>query len=308
MALYFGNKILLKPCFVKIYSPFKKAGHYVYMHTGGHINENIFNMKSHLVQPVIKGVRYFLAHTPGLVRYGSKPNRELLKNPELLSDVISHLRSYPEAAAYAPNQVFLGALYPDELGAIAQPWYQANGKWQSSYPHGEIMPEELLYGPLKIADGFDLVWLEAGFAGEALEALADHRLVAEAELDNLRGGQPLLTIESEVADGKALPLYLRDGRSIGCIHRAHEEDAALAADVLLENLVCKVTAAMALRTLLRDEQVDPAEVDYILNSGEEAVGERYQRGGGNLAKPIPGAMPFGRTMSIQAMIMGGRPL
>jgi hypothetical protein len=31
----------LKPCFKAIYEPFKKAGHYVYMHTDGHINEII---------------------------------------------------------------------------------------------------------------------------------------------------------------------------------------------------------------------------------------------------------------------------
>ncbi len=31
----------LKPCFARIYRPFKEAGHYVYMHTDGHINEII---------------------------------------------------------------------------------------------------------------------------------------------------------------------------------------------------------------------------------------------------------------------------
>jgi len=41
-----------------------------------------------------------------------------------------------------------------------------------------------------------------------------------------------------------------------------------------------------MRTLLADTGEDPASVDYILNTGEEAVGERYQRGGGNLAKAI----------------------
>jgi uroporphyrinogen decarboxylase len=31
----------LKPCFAQIYAPFKEAGHYVYMHTDGHILEII---------------------------------------------------------------------------------------------------------------------------------------------------------------------------------------------------------------------------------------------------------------------------
>jgi uroporphyrinogen decarboxylase len=31
----------LKPCFTQLYQPFRKAGHYVYMHTDGHIHEII---------------------------------------------------------------------------------------------------------------------------------------------------------------------------------------------------------------------------------------------------------------------------
>jgi betaine reductase len=47
-----------------------------------------------------------------------------------------------------------------------------------------------------------------------------------------------------------------------------------------------MTAAMALRALLAGEGVDPGSVDYVIGSGEEAVGDRYQRGGGNLAKAV----------------------
>ena len=84
----------------------------------------------------------------------------------------------------------------------------------------------------------------------------------------------------------AAPLHLRSGRRIGCIVAGHEVDQTLAADVLLENLAAKVTAAMALRALLAGEGIDPASVDYVIGSGEEAVGDRYQRGGGNLAKAV----------------------
>ena len=34
-------------------------------------------MSGGLVQPVIRGARFFLAHTPGLLRYGSKPARDI---------------------------------------------------------------------------------------------------------------------------------------------------------------------------------------------------------------------------------------
>ena len=238
-------------------------------------------------QPVIKGVRYQLGHAPGLVRHGSKPSREIEKDPALLDSITAHLRSYPAAVAYPPTRAFLGGIYPDQLGEIERPWFHGNGESQRWLPHGEIMPEEELIGLLKIADAFNLVWLEEGFTGLVRNALADHPLITSGDLDALDGAKSQSDIEAEVANGAGtLPLHLRDGSLVGCIRRAHDEDATLTADVILENLACKVTAAMALRTLLRDQGLDGSGIDYVLNTGEEAVGERYQRGGGNLAKAI----------------------
>ena len=237
--------------------------------------------------PVIKAVRYQLAHAPGLVRHGSKPSREIAKRPELLREVTSRLRRYADALAYPPNRVFLGGMSPDGLRDIERPWFQANGESPRWLPFGETMPEEELYGLLKVADAFDLVALEEGFAARCRESLRGHKLVRDEELQGLSEGRPYSAIEEQAADTeKYLPLHLRDGTLAGCISRAHEEDASLTADVVLENLACKVTAAMALRTLLEDCRTDPAEIDYVLNTGEEAVGERYQRGGGNLAKAV----------------------
>jgi betaine reductase len=244
-------------------------------------------MAQTLMQPVIRGVRFFLAHTPGLVRYGSKPTRELAKDPGLITAIASHLRPYDLAAAYPPNQAFLGNIYPDDLRAIGLPWFKvADGaiRWGR---HGEIMPEEEFYGMVKICDAFDLVWLEAQFAATVKGMLAAHPHITAADLSRLGEGFPAATIESKLsADQQALPLYLRDGRIIGCIHAAHEADSSLAADVLLENLVCKAAATMAMRTLLTQTATDPHSIEYVLNSGEEAVGDRYQRGGGNLAKAV----------------------
>ena len=237
--------------------------------------------------PVIKAVRYQLAHAPGLVRHGSKPSREIARRPGLLGDVASHLRRYEDALVYPPNRVFLGGMAPDGLLEIERPWFQATGEGPRWQPFGETMPEEELYGLLKVADAFGLVALEEGFAARRREFLSRHKLVREGELKALSDGRPYSAIEEQVADTeKSLPLLLRDGTLVGCISRAHEEDASLTADVVLENLACKVTAAMALRTLLEDSRIDPAEIDYVLNTGEEAVGERYQRGGGNLAKAV----------------------
>jgi betaine reductase len=244
-------------------------------------------MSQTLTAPVIRGVRYFLAHTPGLVRYGSKPARELAKDPGLITAVAAHLRPYEAAAAYLPNQAFLGSIYPDELRSYGQPWFKMTEGARRWGPHGEIMPEEEFYGVIKICDAFGLVWLDEQFASTVKDRLGKHPHLTPADLSRLGEGFPAASIQSKLkADKHILPLYLRDGRMIGCIHAAHDEDSSLAADVLLENLVCKASAMMALRTLLAQTGTDPRALEYVLNSGEEAVGDRYQRGGGNLAKAV----------------------
>ncbi len=244
-------------------------------------------MPQTLVQPVIRAVRFFLAHTPGLVRYGSKPTRELAQDPGLITAIGAHLRSYDVAAAYPPNQAFLGNIYPDDLRTYGQPWFKVTDGARRWGPHGEITPEEEFYGIVKMCDAFDLVWLETPFTQTVKDILAQHPHITSVDLKRLGDGIPAATIEARLrADRQVLPLYLRDGRIVGCMHAAHEADSSLAADVLLENLVCKAAATMAMRTLLAQIGADPNHIEYILNSGEEAVGDRYQRGGGNLAKAV----------------------
>ena len=244
-------------------------------------------MTQTLEQPVIRGVRFFLAHTPGLVRYGSKPSRDMARDATIAMAIGTHLRSYEAAVAYPPNRAFLGHIHPDALTSIPKPWFTSDGPGARWGAHGELMPEEEFYGLLKISDVFELVRLEVGFVEEVRTALAAHPLLTAADLERLGVGVPEADIVAQCGGTMpALPLSLRNGRLIGCMQSAHEEDAALAADVLLENLACKASAVMALRTLLAQEQLDPNAIPYVLNSGEEAVGDRYQRGGGNLAKAV----------------------
>ncbi len=238
-------------------------------------------------QTVIKGVRYFLGHAPGLVRHGFNPSREISKSPKVLEAITAHLRCFGDAAAYPPNRAFLGDLYPDELRQIERPWFHANSSSKRRQPHGEIMPEEELLGLLKLCDAFDHVWLEGSFSAQVRETLAEHPLITQGDLERLEVSHPYSAIEAQVVgEGGALPLYLKDGRLVGCVNPAGKEMSVLAADVMLENLACKATAMMALRSLLQDQRIDPGEIGYLLNCGEEAVGDAYQRGGGNLAKAI----------------------
>ncbi len=238
-------------------------------------------------RPVIRGARFFLAHAPGLVRHGSKPSRDIAREASREGAIRNALRPWELARDYAPNQVLLGARHPDSLWDLPRPWWKASPPGDRRGPHGEIVPEEELYGLLKIGDQFDLVQLEAGFAEEARAALAVQPLVAKGDLDALGAGVSAASLEERLGGPvPATSLELRSGRRIGCIAAGHETDQTLAPDVLLENLAAKMTAAMALRAVLTGEGIDPGSVDYVIGSGEEAVGDRYQRGGGNLAKAV----------------------
>ncbi|MCH8310062.1 MAG: glycine reductase [Chloroflexi bacterium] len=235
--------------------------------------------------PVIKGVRYFLAHAPGLVRHGHKPSVDISRTPSVEENIASHLRSFGDAVGYPPNRAFLGDLLPDQLRDIERPWFRHNGATERRQPHGDIMPEEEFFGLLKISDAFDSVWLEEGFVRESRAALETHPLVQPADLEKLGDGHQLSIIEEQSTQTTAIPLCLKDGRLVGCVNGSGESEA-LSAHVLLENLACKATATMALRTLLSDGGFDPAGIQYVLNTGEEAVGDSFQRGGGNMAKAV----------------------
>lgn len=235
--------------------------------------------------PVIKGVRNFLAHTPGLVRYGHKPTVDISRKPSVLESIAPHLRSFGDAVSYPPNRAYLGDIFPDQLRDIERPWFQHNGTSDRRQPHGDIMPEEEFFALLKISDAFDSIWLEEGFVRKSRTLLEANPLIRQSDLEKLDDGHSYSIIEEQSASESAIPLYLKDGRLVGCVNGA-SEDEALSAHVLLENLACKASATMALRTLLDDGKFDPAGVQYILNTGEEAVGDSFQRGGGNMAKAV----------------------
>ena len=203
---------------------------------------------------VVSGVANVLAHAAGLVRYGSRPARDIARDPRLLEPLAAHLRSLDAACAYAPNQAYIGGIAPEDLAACPRPWFTVSGAGTHMQgPYGRIIGERELLRLIAECDRARLVTL--GAAAEDLVA---------------RG---------------ALPLEI-GGTLAGCIVAGHEEDEALTASVLLENLACKATGVLALRELLAQTGVPAEEVDFVIAGSEEAVGDRYQRGGGNMAKAI----------------------
>ncbi|UOF89008.1 DUF5940 domain-containing protein [Fodinisporobacter ferrooxydans] len=240
-----------------------------------------------MIKPVIKGASSVIVHTPSLVRYGSKPEREIKKDPLLLEKILGSLRGYEDALSYPPNQVFIGNLKPDVLRDMQNPWYQSPIKDASRFSaFGEIMPEDEFYGWLKIADEYNLVMLEESFLLEVKGKLANHPLINESDLQRLGKGASRDAIEEAVASGKGIPLHVNQTETIGCFLTGHEEDENLTPEILLENLCNKASGLIAMRHVLTSFEISPEQIDYVIGCDEEAVGDRYQRGGGNMAKSI----------------------
>jgi betaine reductase len=234
---------------------------------------------SDLAKPVrvgIEGASYSLTHVPDLVRYGSKPLREIRANPGLGEQLAKRLRDFAAATAYAPHQVYIGNIAPEQLGDLPKPWYEK--LIEGATPRGrfgDLVDEERFYALLVGADQFELVTFEQNWFRERA---ARHSI----------GRTPRLRSSSEIqaaCDKGALPLYSGE-RLVGAFAAAHDEDANLAAEVLLENLAAKVTATHSLRSVLSALNIKAGEIDFVISCSEEAVGDRYNRGGGNLAKAI----------------------
>ncbi len=236
---------------------------------------------------VITAVANVLAHAPGLVRYGSKPVRDLARDPALIDTIGTHLRSYDDALAYGPNQAYVGGIEPDDLRAMPRPWFGARVPSAPAVaPFGDIIVESELLGLLKLCDRARLVQLDEETLALAAGQLGKRGIVTDTEMRALTPTDPR-TIDDVVKRGEAVPLSFGD-RIVGSMARGHEEDDSLTANVLLENLAAKVTGVLALRRLLRmlDGRVGSGDVDFVIAGSEEAVGDRYQRGGGNMAKAI----------------------
>ena len=239
-------------------------------------------------QPVVRGAATMLAHTPGLVRYGSKPFRETKARPEFLSDLMGALWSYDKACRYLPNQVFIGSQPPARLWEVEQPWFDKLAESETGEPpFGHIMEERRFLALLACADPFKHVLLRERFWEEMGPVLSAAPLTAPLTSRT----PPLLDdaqLDSALEAADCLPLFAGgEGAPVGVVKTGHSEDEALSAPVLLENFCCKVSGALAVHELLNHvEGLDLSDVDLVLSCSEEAVGDRYQRGGGNMAKAI----------------------
>ncbi|MBI2088374.1 MAG: glycine reductase [Deltaproteobacteria bacterium] len=238
--------------------------------------------------PVVNGASSVLIHAPGLVRYGSKPWREIQDRPSRLDELQKSLQSHEQAEAYLPNRVFLGQTPISSLYEVERPWYgRPSPLANDRRAFGDFIDERSFVGLVALADVFKHVSLFEGFWQDI-----SPRLRAVPLFQPLATVSPSLVtrdrLRADIAKGDGIALFTgTDSQPIGWIRHAHHEDGSLTANVLLENLCVKVSAALAVRELLmRHPALSEQKVDYVLSCSEEAVGDRYQRGGGNLAKAV----------------------
>ena len=234
---------------------------------------------------VVSAATQVLAHVPGLARHGSKPQRELPKREDAKEKFLSSLRTFEEAVAYPAHQAYLGAIHPRDLPE--RPWWSEHKEGGERFgPAGELMPEEEFFGLMAAVDEFDLLTLDPGVAERATSALQDHPLAKKLNLEHIEKVTGDLTKIAE--EEGVLSLHNRDQDLVAIMRSGQLDDEALKAHILLENLSVKATAILALLHLLDKHDIDPASIDYVIGCGEEAVGDRYQRGGGNLGKSVAG--------------------
>jgi hypothetical protein len=238
---------------------------------------------------VIKSSGFVLVHTPDMVLHnGTTQTVEKQNNPdsEYLKKVPEYLRSFEEVVNYAPNQTYIGNMRPEALDAVEKPWY-ANGIEGSSAQgkYGEIVPQDEFIAMIKIADVFDLVKIEVNFAEKIKEKLENNPMISEVEISKIGAGVAYEVIETLVKEEGAEGIY-QDAKLVGCVKRGHDVDLNLTSHIMFENLVVKASGIIAFKNLIKKNDINVEDIDYVIECSEEACGDMNQRGGGNFAKSI----------------------
>ena len=239
------------------------------------------------MKSVIKGASYILAHTPDMVLWnGTTQTTERIVNPEseYLKELPAHIRTFDQALAYWPNQVYIGNKTPDELAQTPQPWYDKTCEVNARYgKFGQMMPQEEFLLLMQACDVFDLVKLDREFVAAHKPALEQNEILDESILSRVTEGVELSAVEHFVKEEHAEPLY-HNGKLVGCVNRAHDIDINLSSHVMLENMVSKASSVLAMLHAVKNTGIQKSDVEYVIDCAEEACGDMNQRGGGNFAK------------------------
>lgn len=235
---------------------------------------------------VIQNVGYALAHTPALLEHHGSvvtQTRETHPDDDYLKQIPKFLRSFEEVVSYPPNQCYIGNLTPDALGASEKPWFKTAGDASlRKGAFGEIFCQTLFYAVLDYVDAFELTVFTQEFIDVAKKEAAHHDRLKDLKLFAHTKVGTQEEIQALITKHHAAALY-SGTELVGCVKGAHDSDVNLSSHVMLENLSTKATAVMA-GWSLPDEVL--AQVEYVIECSEEAIGDINQRGGGNLAKAV----------------------
>lgn len=241
-------------------------------------------------KPVLRAASYVLVHTPDMImNNGTTQTTEKVVNPnsEYLKELPNHLRTFEEVVNYLPNQVYIGNERYEKLREVPQPWTDAEKYLKDASPRGkkgEILAQAEFIGLIKISDVFDLVFLTKEFTAIVKEKLTNHPLIGDNLIARLGEGVEKEEIEKLMEDHSE-GLY-QDGELVGAVKRAHDVDANLTAHIIFENLVVKASGLLAALNLIANHNLNPEDVEYVIECSEEACGDMNQRGGGNFAKSV----------------------
>lgn len=240
------------------------------------------------MRSVLKSASYILVHTPDMIMHnGTTVQTEKITSPdsEFLKNVEGAIRSYDDVVNYAPNQVYIGNMKPEELREIPEPWCNTKVEGKRYGKYGEIMPQDEYIAMMKVSDAFDLVKLSKEFTAAVKEKMAGNKIFTETDIALLKDGEDQEVIEKLVNNEHSEP-FIHEGKLVGCVKRAHDIDLNLTAHIIFENLVVKASGIIAARHLILNSGYNPEEVEYVIECSEEACGDMNQRGGGNFAKAI----------------------
>ena len=234
---------------------------------------------------MLSACSFNLFHAPFFTEaYGTSPAAERAKTPDspFIQNLAQSIRSFDQVCAYPPNQSFIGNLDPRQLPP--RPWHSLEQPGGSSGPFGDIIDEQMIFGLIKFSDVFNLVKLEKDFSQACKDALGKHPVTSGWDLSSFDKANEAEEIRQDVSTGAVALTY--QGAEVGCVVDAHPTDENLKAHTIFENLVSKATAVYAVNQMFFRTGIDPATVDYIIETSEEACGDINQRGGGNFAKAI----------------------
>ncbi len=238
------------------------------------------------MKAVITDAAYILAHTPDMViSDGSAYRLEKIRNPksEILDKYPKFLRKYEDAVNYLPNQVFIGNRKNNELSMYDLPWYKNSDEGKRYGRFGEIMPENEFFFLLKIVDEFDLIKLSKDFIDKYIDDFKKNPVITEEDIEKVQtGAESDEYIQKSIKTEKSVPLYY-ESEIVGCVKRGHDLDENLRAGLILENYACKATGVLAVRHLIKNSNINPTRVDYVIECSENACGDMEQRGGGSFS-------------------------